>query len=29
MGVIAALGRAGFQPGDDVRIGEHEFELHV
>jgi GTPase len=28
MGVIAALDRAGFQPGDDVRIGEHEFELH-
>jgi len=29
MGVIAALNRAGFEPGDDVRIGEHEFELHV
>jgi GTP-binding protein len=29
MGVIAALDRAGFAPGDDVRIGEHEFELHV
>jgi GTPase len=29
MGVIAALSRAGFEPGDDVRIGEHEFELHV
>jgi GTP-binding protein len=29
MGVIAALDRAGFQAGDDVRIGEHEFELHV
>lgn len=29
MGVIAALNRAGFQPGDDVRIGRHEFELHV
>ncbi|HMI81963.1 MAG TPA: GTPase ObgE [Solirubrobacterales bacterium] len=28
MGVIAALDRAGFQPGDDVRVGEHEFELH-
>ncbi|MGN6814494.1 MAG: GTPase ObgE [Solirubrobacterales bacterium] len=28
MGVIAALDRAGFEPGDDVRIGEHEFELH-
>jgi GTP-binding protein len=29
MGVIAALNRAGFQPGDDVRIGQHEFELHL
>jgi GTP-binding protein len=29
MGVLAALDRAGFEPGDDVRIGEHEFELHV
>jgi GTP-binding protein len=29
MGVIAALDRAGFEPGDDVRIGEHEFELFV
>ena len=28
IGVIAALNRAGFQPGDDVRIGEHEFELY-
>ena len=28
-GVIAALTRAGFEPGDDVRIGEHEFELHI
>ena len=27
IGVIAALNRAGFEPGDDVRIGEHEFEL--
>ena len=27
MGVVAALDRAGFEPGDDVRIGEHEFEL--
>ena len=27
MGVIAALDRAGFEPGDDVRVGEHEFEL--
>ncbi|HWJ43065.1 MAG TPA: GTPase ObgE [Solirubrobacterales bacterium] len=29
MGVIAALDRAGFESGDDVRIGELEFELHV
>jgi GTPase len=29
IGVIAALARAGFQAGDDVRIGEHEFELHI
>jgi GTPase len=29
MGVLAALDRAGFEPGDDVRIGELEFELHV
>jgi GTPase len=29
MGVLAALSRAGFEPGDDVRVGEHEFELHV
>lgn len=29
MGVIAALDRAGFESGDDVRIGAHEFELHV
>ena len=28
IGVIAALDRAGFEPGDDVRIGEHEFELY-
>jgi GTP-binding protein len=28
MGVIAALGDAGFRPGDEVRIGEHEFELY-
>jgi len=27
MGVIAALRSAGFEPGDEVRIGEHEFEL--
>ena len=29
IGVIAALTRAGFEPGDDVRIGEEEFELHI
>ena len=29
IGVISALARAGFEPGDDVRIGEHEFELHI
>lgn len=29
MGVIAALDRAGFESGDDVRVGEMEFELHV
>jgi GTPase len=27
IGVIAALERAGFQPGDEVRIGEEEFDL--
>jgi GTP-binding protein len=29
IGVLAALAKAGFKAGDDVRIGEHEFELHV
>jgi GTP-binding protein len=29
IGVIAALTKAGFEPGDEVRVGEHEFELHV
>ena len=29
IGVIAALVKAGFEPGDDVRVGEHEFELHI
>jgi GTPase len=29
IGVLAALTRAGFEAGDDVRIGEHEFELHI
>ena len=28
IGVVAALRAAGFDPGDDVRVGEHEFELH-
>jgi GTPase len=28
IGVVAALRDAGFEAGDDVRIGEHEFELH-
>lgn len=28
IGVIAALRAAGFEPGDDVRVGDHEFELH-
>ncbi len=27
IGVIAALERAGFEPGDEVRIGNEEFEL--
>ncbi len=27
MGVIAALRAAGFEPGDEVRIGDEEFEL--
>jgi GTPase len=29
MGVISALTKAGFEAGDDVRVGEHEFELHI
>jgi GTP-binding protein len=29
IGVLSALAKAGFEPGDDVRIGEHEFELHI
>jgi GTPase len=29
MGVLAALTKAGFEAGNDVRIGEHEFELHI
>jgi GTPase len=28
IGVIKALRRAGFSDGDEVRIGEHSFELH-
>jgi GTP-binding protein len=28
IGVIAALRAAGFEPGDDIRVGEHEFELY-
>ncbi|HEX6228915.1 MAG TPA: GTPase ObgE [Solirubrobacterales bacterium] len=28
IGAIAALRAAGFEPGDEVRVGEHEFELH-
>jgi GTP-binding protein len=28
IGVIAALRAAGFEPGNDVRIGEQEFELY-
>lgn len=29
IGVISALAKAGFEAGDEVRVGEHEFELHV
>jgi len=29
IGVLSALAKAGFEAGDDVRIGEHEFELHI
>ncbi|HSS34065.1 MAG TPA: GTPase ObgE [Solirubrobacterales bacterium] len=29
IGVIAALTKAGFEAGDDVRVGNQEFELHV
>jgi GTPase len=28
IGVVAALRSAGFEPGDEVRIGEHELVLH-
>ena len=27
IGVIAALERAGFEPGDELRVGDHELEL--
>jgi GTP-binding protein len=29
IGVISALTKAGFEAGDEVRVGEHEFELHI
>jgi len=29
IGVLAALAKAGFESGNDVRVGEHEFELHI
>jgi GTP-binding protein len=29
MGVLSALSKAGFKAGDEVRVGEHEFELHI
>jgi GTP-binding protein len=29
IGVISALTKAGFEAGDDVRVGEQEFELHI
>ena len=28
IGVVSALRAAGFEAGDDLRVGEHEFELH-
>ena len=28
MGVVAALRGAGFEAGDEVRVGEISFELH-
>ncbi len=28
IGVVAALRAAGFEPGDEVRVGKHEFELY-
>jgi GTP-binding protein len=29
MGVLAALHAAGFEPGNEIRVGENEFELHM
>src|ERR1700710_1476458 len=29
IGVIAALTKAGFEAGNDVRVGDQEFELHI
>jgi GTP-binding protein len=29
IGVISALTKAGFEAGDEVRVGEQEFELHI
>lgn len=29
MGVIAALRRAGFETGDEIRVGDQEFELQI
>ncbi len=29
IGVLSALTKAGFEPGDDVRVGDQEFELHI
>ena len=28
MGVMAELKRAGFESGDEIRVGDSEFELH-
>ncbi len=29
IGVLSALTKAGFQAGDEIRVGDHEFELHI
>jgi GTP-binding protein len=29
IGVISALTKAGFEAGNEVRVGEHELELHI